>query len=391
MEKDLQTITLKEYDPQLWTCVHCHCGLCVANCPVYDQIKNEAIGMRGLAHIGVAVLEDELKLLDMSDELIYACTGCRYCETICSLNTPVFIQEHGTRRTKVSGATLTEIFKAMKVEAGEVPEIIRTTLDNVGRVGNPYGKPKADKDEWVKGLGLQFTGGAPLLYVGSLVPYEDRSTKCAEALIEVFKKAGFKFSMMGSDESDSGALARYLGEEGLFGHLVEQQLELFKAKGIKEIICLSPHDYDVFITCCDGIKVKHYTEVLSELVKKGKITLNKKVNKKVAYQDPCYLGRQHNIYEPPRDILKSIPGLELVEMDRNQKLGYCCGGGGTGLWYELPRFKINNTRVDHAKEKGINYLAVACPVCLQMLDDGVKFKNYDIEVKGIAQIVLESL
>lgn len=97
------------------------------------------------------------------------------------------------------------------------------------------------------------------------------------------------------------------------------------------------------------------------------------------------------MYDPPREILNSIPGLEFVEMDRNKEMAYCCGGGGTGSWYDLPRLNMNFTRVDHAKEKNVDYLAVACPICLQMLDDGVKSRNYDFVVKDIAQIVLESL
>ena len=389
---NFQSVSLEEYAPQMWACVHCFCGMCIHYCPAYNQVKNEIIGLRGLAQVGVAVLNDELKTSDLSDEVIYACTGCGYCESACSQNQPLYIQEHGTRKTIISGATITECLRAIRAENGKIPEVLKDTLDNIGRVGNPYGLSKEDKDKWVEDLGCKFNGEDTLLYVGSMVPYEARSTKSAEALIEVLKKAGVRFAMLGSAESDSAALARYMGEEGLFEEQIEDNSKLIKENGVKQIICLSPHDYDVFLNYyeLDGVNVRHYTEVILELIKDGKIKLNKKVNKKVTYQDPCYLGRRNNIYDPPREILKGIPGLELIEMDQSKDLAYCCGGGGTGLWYELPRIHMNHTRVDHAKEKDPDCLVVACPACLQMLDDGVKSRNYDFQVNDLAQIVLEA-
>jgi len=388
-----QTVSLAEYEPQLWTCLNCFCGVCVRKCPAYGELQNEAVTARGLAQIGLAMLNGECGLAELSDELIYACTGCRWCEFDCSLNTPAFIKSTGTRKTRVSGATMTEILRAMKVENGDVPEVIKNALNNIAYVGNPYGKSEAIKDGWVSSLDGQFGGGSLLLYVGSTVPYEDRSTGMAEALITLLKTANVQFSMLGGEEIDSGAFARYMGEEGLFVDLVERNTELFKEKGIKQIICLSPHDYDVFLSyySLDGVKITHYTEIILELIKDGRIKLTKPINKRVTYQDPCYLGRKHDIYDQPREILRQIPDLDLVEMVPNKQRAYCCGGGGTGLWYELPKVKMNQTRVAHAKEQGVHYLAVACPICLQMLDDGVKMRDYDIAVKDIAQIVMEGL
>lgn len=394
MNVNLDAVEFEGYMSQIQTCVNCYCGLCVAYCPALEETKDESLSARGLSQIMDAMKRGELDFEDIPDEVIYACTGCRWCEWNCSLNTPLYITQHGDRRTKVSGATMTEIMRSIKVEKGRVPRVIKDALDNITRVGNPYGKSKDSKDKWVEDSGCKFNGEDTLLYVGSMVPYEDRSTKMAEALIELLKKAKVKFSMIGSDESDSGAFARYMGEEGLFAELVEQEVKLFEEKGIKRVICLSPHDYDTFLSCygMDGsIEFKHYAEVLLELIKDKKIESKKNLNKRVTYHDPCYLGRKLGIYEPPREVLKSIPGLELVEMDRNREMAYCCGGGETGLWYELPRIHMNYTRVDQAKEKEPDYLAVACPICFQMLDDGVKTRNYDFQVKDLAQIVLEAI
>ena len=234
-----ETITLEQFRPQLVTCLNCFCGLCVYRCPTYVEVMNEAVTARGLSQICLALLDGELELSELPDELVYACTGCRWCEWTCSLNTPLYIQRYGTRETKVSGATMTEILRSMKVERGEVPEVVKEALDNIVQVGNPYGKSKGAKDSWAERLGHKFDGKGTLLYVGSMVPYEARATQMAEALVKVLEKGGVEFSMLGADESDSGALARYMGEEGLFADLVERNSKLFEQKGIREIICLS--------------------------------------------------------------------------------------------------------------------------------------------------------
>jgi len=390
----LQEVELESYTPQIQTCVNCYCGLCVTYCPAFEETKDESLAARGIAQIMDAVKKGEIDLEDIPDEVIYACTGCRWCEWNCSLNTPLWIKQHGDRRTKVSAATMTEIMRSMRAEKGEIPAVIKDALDNMVRAGNPYGKSRGAKDRWVEELGCKFSGEDTLLYAGSTVPYEDRSTAMVEALIKVLKQAKVRFSILGSDERDSGALARYMGEEGLFAELVENQMALFEGKGIKKVICVSPHDYDAFLSYYGlngSIQFQHYTEVLAGIIESKQLVFKKKVNKKITYQDPCYLGRKHDIYDAPRKVLKSIPGVELVEMERSKEMAYCCGGGGTGLWYELPRIHMNYTRIKQAQEKKPEYLAVACPTCLQMLDDGVKFKNYDIAVKDIAQIVAEAI
>jgi Fe-S oxidoreductase len=141
----------------------------------------------------------------------------------------------------------------------------------------------------------------------------------------------------------------------------------------------------------DGLEIKHYTQLFAELIDSGKIKFSKEIKKKVTYHDPCYLGRKNNIYDEPRKILQSIPGVELVEMDKTKETAYCCGGGGTGLFYDLPKMNMNLARADQAKEKDVGCMAVACPICLQMLDDGIKSRDYKFEVNDIAQLVREAL
>lgn len=383
-------LTLKEYEKQLENCVSCYCGLCNKNCPAYTELKNAAVSPRGLAEVGLGIIQGKYEISALSDEILYSCTGCRACEWYCSEN--VWLSDK-TRKTMLSGATITEILRSMKVESGSIHSKVRDALNNMMKYGNPYGDLPKIKDDWVNNLGIKTDNMDTILYVGSLVPYEDSARIMAEAIIEVLKKAQIKFSMLGSQEMDSGSNAIMMGEEGLFEEMVEHNLEIFKNYSIKQIICISPHDYDSFVNYyedMDGIEVKHYTQILRELIDSGRIKFNKELNKKITYHDPCYLGRRNDIYDEPRKILKSIPGLELIEMEFSKENAYCCGGGGTGLWMDIPKVDIDLKRVDQINEINVQIVAVACPICLIMLKAAMDSRDYDIEVKDIAQLVKES-
>lgn len=394
IDREHAIVTLEEYEPQLWTCVNCFCGFCIESCPVFIEGRNEVGAARGMGQLGLALLSGELELSDIVDDIAYACTGCRWCEWNCSLNKPLFIERTGTRRTKVSGATMAEIFRSMRAEQGKVPKEVRNALNNLANVGNPYGGSKQAKDKWVADLGVSMEKTDTILYVGATIPYEDRATKMAEAIVDVLRAFQIDIGMLGGKEMDSGAFAMMMGEEGLFADMTEQTEKMMKTQGVKQIICVSPHDYDAFLTyypALDGLEIKHYTQLFAELIDSGKIKLSKEIKKKVTYHDPCYLGRKNNIYDEPRKILQSIPGVELVEMDKTKETAYCCGGGGTGLFYDLPKMNMNLARADQAKEKDVGCMAVACPICLQMLDDGIKSRDYKFEVNDIAQLVREAL
>lgn len=386
---------LKKYEAQLWSCSNCFCGLCVERCPAYSQLYNEAVSARGLAQIGLSLLCGELEISELSDEILYACTGCRWCETVCSMNTPIYIKTHGKRSTKVSGATMGEILRSMKIlQGGKIPIEVRNGLMSLVKYGNPYGSTEVIKDEWVGNLDLASDSSDTVLYVGATVPYDDNSRKMAEAIIHVLKAGQLHFSMLGSEERESGAFSRMIGEEWLFSEMMEHNKRVFKEHNIKRIICLSPHDYDAFISYydnLDNIDVLHYTQLLWEMVENGDIILKKDIDKKITYHDPCYLGRQNNIYDEPRKILKSIPGIELVEMERSRETALCCGGGGTGILFDLPNINIDKVRTDQIKEVNVDCIAVACPLCYQMLASAIKSRNYEIEVKDIAQLIMEAL
>ena len=228
--------------------------------------------------------------------------------------------------------------------------------------------------------------------------YDNRNQKSARALIKVLQAAGVDFGLLGEKENCCGDAIRKMGGEELFGRLAENNISAFEAKEVKKIITGSPHCYNTFVKEYPDLggsyEVKHYTQFLHEKIMDKSLQLKKEVAKKVTYHDPCYLGRHNGIYEPPREVLRSIPGLELIEMERNRADSLCCGGGGGGIWNEVKadeRFSV--LRVQEAFDTGAEVIAAACPYCISMFEDALKTigKEEEMKVMDISELVLESI
>ena len=386
---------LERYEKQLWSCQNCFCGLCIEVCPAYQQLKNEAVTARGLAQICLGFLNGELQMGQVLDDIVYSCMGCGFCETVCSMNTPLYIQRCGTRETKVSGSTMAEILRSLKIsEGGKMPPEIRNALVSLKRHGNPYGVGDSAKDDWINGLGVGMGDSDRIVYVGATVPYDSRSTIMAKALIDVLRTFEVDFGVLGSQERDSGALARMMGEEWLLAEMVEHNTRVFNENKIREIICLSPHDYHAFTHYYTGlkdVKIWHYSQALWQMIEEGTIVFHTKLDKRATYHDSCFLGRRNGIYSEPRRVIQSIPGLEYVEMKESAESALCCGGGGVGLVFEVRNCRTDLVRVDQAKSCNAEILAVACPICYQMLDSAVKSKGYNLRVMDISELVLQAI
>lgn len=186
-----------------------------------------------------------------------------------------------------------------------------------------------------------------------------------------------------------------MGEKGLFEELASHNLEMFQKLKTQKILTLSPHCFNTFKNdkpYADAkLNVEHYTQFLAEAIKQGKIKPTKTVKRKVAYHDPCFLGKRNDVYDAPRQVLKAIPGLELVEMKRTKQSSFCCGGGAGRVWTEeaQPEKRPCVSRVKEALELGVDTIAVACPFCVTTLEDAVKV--LDIENKIVVKDVLELL
>jgi Fe-S oxidoreductase len=206
------------------------------------------------------------------------------------------------------------------------------------------------------------------------------------------------FGILATKEVCCGESARKAGQESLFQNLAESNITAFNEAGVKRIVVTSPHCYNAFKNeypeLGGNFEVIHFSQYLVELIKEGRLKFTKELNKKVTYHDPCYLGRHNGIYDEPRQVLESIPGLELVEMSENRENSLCCGGGGGRIWMETKKGeRFSDLRLEQALEVGASILALACPYCMVNFEDSVLSadKSDVIEVKDIAELVLEAL
>ena len=273
-------------------------------------------------------------------------------------------------------------------------------MKNISGTRNPMGEAQEKRADWAKGLDVKpFTEGTELLYFPCCYPaYEPKDQGIALATANILNKAGVDFGILGVKESCCGELIRKSGDEATFQSLVESNIRVFTENGVKRILVSSPHCYNTFKneypSFGGNFEVIHSSQYLLELIKEHRIEFTKELNKKVAYSDPCYLGRHNGIYDEPREVLKSIPGLELIELPDSREEAVCCGGGGGRIWMETKKGeRFSDLRLEQAIGLGAEVLAVACPICMCMFKDSqlTVDKGETIEVKDITELVQEAI
>jgi Fe-S oxidoreductase len=322
----------------------------------------------------------------LEDE-IWACTTCGACDVVC----PVWVKHIDKivdlRRNLVEESTL--------------PETAKGALQSIESRGHPWRGTTLKRTDWAQGLGIKTLAEDSkvdiLYWVGCTEALEERSVKVAQSFAKLMKQAGLSFGILGAEESCCGDPARRLGHEYLFQTLAQNNIEVLKRYNIKKIVTGCPHCYNTIkneYPQFDGnFEVIHHTELIAGLLKEGKIKITKGNYSSITYHDSCYLGRYNDIYQPPRQILKYLPDVKLIEMEKNKKRGFCCGGGGGRLWLE-ERIgqRISENRIDQVIAVKAQLVATACPYCLQMFGDAIKTKQTEetLKVKDIAELVLES-
>jgi Fe-S oxidoreductase len=358
------------------------------NCPAYRKFRFETYAPGGRMWLIRAWLNDEIKTSERFQEILYSCATCANCVEHCVFT---FSED------------LVNIFIAAReelVNEGIIPPPVRDFLKNINVNGNPYKEPANERGKWAEGTSIEtYDGQEYLFYVGCVGSYDERAKKIAATVGSLLVKAGVSLGILGEKETCDGNEVRTLGEAGLFQFLAEQNIESFKKLGIKKIITLDPHAFNAFKKDYPGLggefEVYHYTQVLAQLIRAGKIDL-KEYKARVTYHDPCYLGRHNGEYKAPREILKSIPGLELIEMDRNGENAFCCGGGGGNFFTDIlggGEDSPNRIRAREALDTGAGIIAVACPQCAKMLEDGIKAEDLDdkLRVMDLAEIVMQAM
>ncbi len=320
----------------------------------------------------------------ITEEEIWACTTCRNCEDQC----PV-MNEHVEK--------IIDLRRYLVLTEGKLDADAQRAMTNIERQGNPWGLNRKEKENWrearvdvtiptvkdMKKAGEEFEY---LFWVGSMGSFDNRSQKIALSFAKLMNEAGVKFAILGNKEKNSGDTPRRLGNEFLFQELASNNIAEFEKNDVKKIVTIDPHAYNTFKNEYGDFgleaEVFHHTEVLAGLVKEGKLKPKYPVNETITFHDSCYLGRYNEVYDPPREILKSISGVKLIEMERNRETGMCCGAGGGLMWMEEETgSRINVERTEQALACNPTVISSGCPYCLTMLSDGTKAKEVEETVK----------
>lgn len=322
----------------------------------------------------------------ITEEEIWACTTCRNCEDQC----PV-MNEHVDK--------IIDLRRYLVLTEGKMDAEAQRAMTNIERQGNPWGLNRKERETWRQGddevtvptvkekskAGEEFEY---LFWVGSMGSYDNRSQKIAISFAKLMNEAGMSFAILGNKEKNSGDTPRRLGNEFVFQEMATKNIEEFEKAGVKKIVTIDPHAYNTFKNEYPDFglqaEVYHHTELLAQWVKEGRLKPVHSIEETVTYHDSCYLGRYNEVYEAPRDILKAIPGVNLVEMARNRETGMCCGAGGGLMWMEeTAGSRINVARTEQALAVEPSIIGTGCPYCLTMISDGTKAKEVEEKVQTL--------
>lgn len=359
---------------ELTACLQC--GRCAGGCPV--GLRSPLNARRFLYE--AVIREDGDALLDREE--VWDCTACRTCADRCP---------RGLEPVQV----LREI-RTLKIEGGRIPQTVMDALESALKHGNPWGRSRVKRTAWTEDLRVgsveEDVESERLWFVGCTPAYDPRCQESARALAGVFEAAALDYTTLGTEEVCCGSELLRLGEVGLFEELRETNRENFREFGFTEIVTTSPHCMNTFKTdYALEVPVRHYAEVLADLAAEERIPYRSKTPVRVSFHDPCYLGKQNRIYEAPRDVIRSVPGVELVEFDRSRERSLCCEGGGGRMWLEGMGEGERNAqiRVRDAAAMGVEAVVTACPFCLLTLEDARKTAGLEetLEIIDLAELV----
>jgi len=302
----------------------------------------------------------------VSEETLWACTTCGFCTSAC----PVFIIPAVDK--------IVEMRRHLVLDRAEFPKEMQTAFRGMETNGNPWGIGAASRADWAADLPVKTIAEAGkdgveyLFWVGCAGSYEDRARRVSRSLVEILNAAGVKFAILGTEETCNGDSARRMGNEYLFQTLAQQNIETMNGHGVTKVVTNCPHclnclknEYPQF---GGNYEVLHGTELVAELIAQGRVRLEKELPETITFHDPCYLGRYNKVYDAPRRVLESIPGVKLREMERSKEKGLCCGAGGGRMWMEEKLGeRINQTRMKEIAATGADKVGVSCPFCMVMI------------------------
>ena len=384
-----------------YTCTEC--GRCTSVCPanntgkklnpkkIITDVRARTFELAPALLASPDAIPDEHRLLDnfVSDEELWACTTCMACMQEC----PVAIEHLDT---------IIDLRKGLVLDESRFPDELKVTFSNLERNFTPWGFGHASRADWANGLDVPLLadkGKAEYLFwVGCAGSYDARYQSVSKAFVTLLKKAGVDFAILGTEEKCNGDPARRMGNEYLAQSLVTENIATLGRYGVKKILVTCPHclqslgkEYAQF---GGRYEVIHHSVFLQSLVQEGKLKLRADSHAKVTFHDPCYLGRYHDEYDAPRELITGATGSHPVEMERSKSRSFCCGAGGGRMWMEEREgTRVNVERTEQALSVHPDVIGTGCPFCMTMLTDGVKERDASekVKVKDIAELVLEAL
>jgi Fe-S oxidoreductase len=365
------------------------CGTCSGVCP-FGYLMDFPPGRM------VAALRAGIFDRVMDTDTVWMCVSCYACAQECPAKIPLTVG-------------LMTRAKEELLLAGNIPTELQSALEHSQRYSNPLGESPRKRAEWAKGIEPEITimrkAKRPvdvLWFVGDYPSYHPRVQLVSQALATVLNALDVDFGILGPEESSDGDSQRLAGERGLFEMLAEKNGQAFSRYEFGEIITTDPHAYNALKNEYPALDitypVRHYTQFLAERLDQLEPLLKEEVNARVAYHDPCYLGRANGVYDQPRQLLEAIPGVELVEMAHSRSASLCCGGGGGGMWldgfqWEKAHARLSEWRVREAVAAGAEILAVACPYEPPRFEDAAKMVQEagQLAVKDIVEMLAKAM
>jgi Fe-S oxidoreductase len=363
------------------------CGRCMAACPWNLLEKMDYTTYRFCQRIRLGAIIDSEEKEDIAADTndVFRCVGCDSCQHECP-----------------RGVSLSDVLRAIRrilVDYDSYPGELKSVISRLYNTGNPLGESPEQRSAWADDVEVpRFDGTYEYLYFACCIPsYDNRAQAVAKATAKLLKKAHVSFGMIGEQEFCCGEAVRRVGAEKVFQTAMKNNIDAFTKHRVTKVLTTSPHCFLTFTKdypeVCEDLTTVHATQLFYDLIRKKRLVPERPYNKTVVYHDPCTLGRQMGVYDEPRAILESIPGLKLVEVPVfNRESSVCCGAGAMGLWRDWPQEeRLANLRVKQILATGAETLAVACPYCLQMFEETMKSMNADIEIVDIAEILWVSV